>query len=105
MRFSLRTLLIVMLLLGPLSAWGWAMFQARLAELERQRVTKAFSRPAPTVRIAPRSARFTLPEELLQSPTELIHLPADPYQAVTSQELVDEVTRPTEPTLPKTVAD
>ena len=82
------------------------MYQARLAELERQRVTKAFSsRPAPTVRIAPRSARFALPEELVQAPTELIHLPADPYQAVTSQELVDEVTRPTEPTMPKTVAD
>jgi hypothetical protein len=37
MRFSLRTLLILMLLGGPLGAWGWKKWQAyraRVAEAE-----------------------------------------------------------------------
>ena len=45
MRFSLRTLLIVMLLLGPLSALGWTKYQAwqeeqaRIADLRRELYT------------------------------------------------------------------
>jgi hypothetical protein len=37
MRFSLRTLLIIMLLAGPLGAWGWKewrAYRARLAQAE-----------------------------------------------------------------------
>jgi hypothetical protein len=39
MRFSLRTLLILMLLAGPLGAWGWKewqAFRARMAQEEAQ---------------------------------------------------------------------
>lgn len=48
MRFSLRTLLIAMLLLGPLSALGWRKYQAwreeqRIAEIQQA----AFANSAP----------------------------------------------------------
>ena len=43
MRFSLRTLLIVMLLAGPLCAFGWTNWKAYQAWREEQAAQKAFA--------------------------------------------------------------
>jgi hypothetical protein len=108
MRFSLRTLLIVMLLLGPLCAWCWKKYQARLAELERQRVTKALAKDG---WISPMGLSgqnyivscgvccFPIPEidPSLDLTAELPHFPADPYASVTWEELVNGVTKVAEP--------
>ncbi len=66
MRFSLRSLLIVMLLAGPLSAWGWSKWQTWQEHWEIQAELERFSRDL----ISRRQRRSDMMRRFTVLPTE-----------------------------------
>lgn len=62
MRFSLRTLLIAFLLVGPLSIWGWAQYRAWQQRRDEQRIQAEFD--AKWLQVVSLSEQLQVPHSL-----------------------------------------